>query len=166
MYSLKKKPQHKQKETATTVASTVADKAQNVELTKQAAATTTATATTTGLAAAEGVATKTSWTLVGALKAVGRAIKSIPVVGWVLAAIAALSTLTALLYKHLTAEKELTEEQRKRKHVAQQLNEIQTKTTEQTKEKVTKVTLLVKELDKVKTGSNEWNRITKEISKD
>ena len=86
--------------------------------------------------------------------------------GWVLAAIAALSTLTALVYKHLTAEKELTEEQRKRKHVAQQLNEIQTKTTEQTKEKVTKVTLLVKELDKVKTGSIEWNRITKEISKE
>ena len=162
----KEKAAAQTKETATTVASTVADKAQNVELTKQAAATTTATATTTGLAAAEGVATKTSWTLVGALKAVGRAIKSIPVVGWVLAAIAALSTLTALVYKHLTAEKELTEEQRKRKHVAQQLNEIQTKTTEQTKEKVTKVTLLVKELDKVKTGSNEWNRITKEISKE
>ena len=79
-----------QKKTAATVAETAAE-------TTNTAATTGAAAATAGLATAEGVATKTSWTLVGSLKAVGTAIKSIPVVGWILAAVAALGTLTVLL---------------------------------------------------------------------
>ena len=99
-----------QKKTAATVAETAAE-------TTNTAATTGAAAATAGLATAEGVATKTSWTLVGSLKAVGTAIKSIPVVGWILAAVAALGTLTVLLYKHIQAEKELTQEQINRKGI-------------------------------------------------
>ncbi len=64
---------------------------------KDAAASVAATAGTSALAAGEGVATATSWTLVGALKAVSAAIMSIPVIGWILAAIAALGTLIGLV---------------------------------------------------------------------
>ena len=56
-----------------------------------------ATAATGALAAGEGVATTTSFTLVGALKAVSAAIMSIPLIGWILAAIAALTTLIGLV---------------------------------------------------------------------
>ena len=69
-----------QKKTAATVAETAAE-------TGNIAATTGAAAATAGLATAETVATKTSWTLAGSIKAVGVAIKSIPVVGWILAEI-------------------------------------------------------------------------------
>lgn len=49
------------------------------------------------LAAGEGVATGASFTLVGALKAVSAAIKSIPVIGWILAAVSALATLIGFI---------------------------------------------------------------------
>lgn len=62
-----------------------------------AAASVTATAATGALAAGEGVATATSFTLVGALKAVSAAIMSIPLIGWILAIISALATLIGLI---------------------------------------------------------------------
>lgn len=58
---------------------------------KQAAVATTALATT------EGVATKATWTLTGALKAVGTAIKAIPVIGWIAAGITLLASLTRMI---------------------------------------------------------------------
>lgn len=60
-------------------------------------ATVGATAATAAFATGEGVATTASFTLAGACKAVGVAIKSIPVIGWILAAVAALITLTSLI---------------------------------------------------------------------
>ena len=59
----------------------------------------TATVATGALAAGETVATKTSFTLAGAVKAVGAAIKSIPVIGWILAGVAALTALVKLIVK-------------------------------------------------------------------
>ena len=59
--------------------------------TKQAAVATTTLATT------EGVATKATWTLTGALKAVGTAIKSIPVIGWIAMGITLLTSLIRLI---------------------------------------------------------------------
>lgn len=61
------------------------------------AASVSATAGTTALATGEGVATTTSWTLVGALKAVSAAIMSIPIIGWILAIISALVTLISII---------------------------------------------------------------------
>lgn len=58
---------------------------------KQAAVATTTLATT------EGVATKATWTLTGALKAVGTAIKSIPVIGWIAMGITLLTSLVKLI---------------------------------------------------------------------
>lgn len=68
-----------------------------------ASASIAATAATGALAAGEGVATTTSWTLVGALKAVSAAIMSIPLIGWILAIIAALTALIGLI---ISANKE------------------------------------------------------------
>jgi hypothetical protein len=140
------------------------DKASLVFTQKKTSATIQAAAATGGLAAAEGVATTTSWTLAGSIKAVGAAIKSIPVVGWILAAVAALATLTVLLYKHISAEKEMTAEQVKRKQLAKDLTEINQKTNESTLENVTRVKLLQKELVKVAKGSKEYQSIVKEIN--
>jgi len=146
-----------QKKTAATVAETAAEAT-------NAAATAGAAVATGGLATAEGVATTTSWTLVGSLKAVGLAIKSIPVIGWILAAVAALGTLTVLLYKHLAAEKELTAEQIQRKKLTEDLTTINQKVNESTLENVTRVKLLQRELGKVKQGSKEYQDVVKEIN--
>lgn len=146
-----------QKQTAATVAETAAE-------TSNVASTTAAATATAGLAAAEGVATKASWTLTGSLKAVGTAIKSIPVVGWILAAVAALGTLTILLYKHLNAEKELSKEQKNRISLQKDINAISMKANESTLENITKLKLLQKELGNVKQGSSEWKSIVDEIN--
>ena len=52
---------------------------------------------TTALAAGEGVATKATWTLTGALKAVGTAIKSIPIIGWIAMGVTLLTQLVKLI---------------------------------------------------------------------
>lgn len=57
----------------------------------------TAAVAATTLAAGEGVATKASWTLTGALKAVGTAIKSIPIIGWIAMGISLLVSLIKLI---------------------------------------------------------------------
>lgn len=69
----------------------------NKELAKTTTEEAAGTAATTAFTAAEGAATTGAITLKGAVKAVGTAIKSIPVVGWILAAVAAITTLIALI---------------------------------------------------------------------
>lgn len=75
----------------TATASTAANVGNITKGVKQAATATTA------LAAGEGVATKATWTLNGALKAVGTAIKSIPVIGWIAMGVTLLTQLVKLI---------------------------------------------------------------------
>ena len=67
------------------------------ELNKETSALGKGTVAMGAYATGEGVATAGAVTLRGAVKAVGTAIKSIPVVGWILAAVAALTTLISLI---------------------------------------------------------------------
>lgn len=93
------------------------EKALNKELVKTTGATEGATTATTAYTAAEGAATTGAITLKGAVKAVGTAIKSVPVVGWILAAIAAITTLISLISDANDEEErgnELIEERKKK----------------------------------------------------
>lgn len=86
-------------QTATTATNNLntatASTATNVgNITKGARQAATATA---ALAAGEGVATKATWTLTGALKAVGTAIKSIPIIGWIAVGVTLLTQLIKLI---------------------------------------------------------------------
>lgn len=72
---------------------------QKVQQTQAAVAAATTTGATTAMAGAQSVATATSWSLAGGLRAIGAAIKSIPVIGWILAIIGALITLISHLWK-------------------------------------------------------------------
>lgn len=67
------------------------------ELNKETSALGKGTVAMGAYATGEGVATAGAVTLKGAVRAVGTAIKSIPVVGWILAAVAALTTLISLI---------------------------------------------------------------------
>lgn len=121
------------------------------------ASTTASAVATEGLAAAETTATATSVGL-------SAAIKSIPGIGWILGIGAALATLTAILYKVATAQKELTQEEINRQKVAKDLNDITQQTNENTLETITRVKLLQKELNNVTIGSKEYQSIVKEIN--
>lgn len=72
-------------------------KSLNKEINSTTAAENAGTAATATFTAAEGAATTGAITLKGAVKAVGTAIKSVPVIGWILAAVAAITTLISLI---------------------------------------------------------------------
>lgn len=150
--------------TAATKANTVAEQANTAAKSGNAAATVAATAATGGLAAGEGVATATSFTLVGALKAVGLAIKSIPVIGWIFTAISLLGALTVLVYKHLTAEKELTEEQRLRKEIEAEAANARQKALEDTAKEFMVLDRNVKKIHEAAEGSREHSAAVKDVA--
>lgn len=152
------------KATVSTTAETVAEDVNTAAKVENTTATAGATVATTEMATAQTVATKTSGKFTVAIKAVGTSIKSIPGIGWILAAIAAVTTLTVLIYKHATAEKELSYEQIRRKKIQEELNKISMTVNENTLETVTKVTMYVGALNNVKKGSNEWKGIVSEIN--
>ena len=85
------------------------------------AATVGATVATGAFAAGEGVATAASFTLAGACKAVGVAIKNIPVIGWILAAIAALISLVRIVAGLLSdGDEGLEQQERASENLAEQ----------------------------------------------
>lgn len=93
------------------------EKSLNQELAKTTQAEVQGTAATTAFTAAEGAATTGAITLKGAVKAVGTAIKSVPVIGWILAAISAIITLISLISDANDEEErgnELLEERKKK----------------------------------------------------
>lgn len=134
-------------------------------LTKQnTVATTQETVTTGGLATAETVATGTSITLAGAIRAVGAAIKSIPIVGWMLAAVAVLGTLTSLVVKHITAEKELTAEEKRRKEVQDGINDARKQAIEDTQKEFIELDRSVGKIHEMKAGTEEYNEQVKAVA--
>lgn len=88
----------------------------NAEMAKNTAATAAQTAAQSVETAATVAQTGATWGFVTALKAVKLAIKSIPVIGWVLAAISAVVAAATYIYNKMT---ELTDEEKTMKKVAE-----------------------------------------------
>lgn len=128
------------------------EKMLNTELTKNKAATLGAAAATTTFAAGEGVATTASFTLAGACKAVGVAIKNIPVIGWILAAIAALISLTKLVAGLLSDGDEGLEQQEK--------------ASENLKEQQKRYEEIDSKIIECKSDFEKWNYVLETANKD
>ena len=124
----------------------------STEVKKTAVAEGQATVAAGALAAGDGVATAASFTLAGACKAVGVAIKSIPVIGWILAAIAALVSLVSLVAGLLDDGDEGLEQQRQ----ANEQLELQKKHYEEVDSKIIKC----------KDDFDTWNGILATANKD
>lgn len=112
------------------------------------AATVGATTATAAFAAGEGVATTASFTLAGACKAVGVAIKSIPVIGWILAAVAALATLISLISK---ANKESDNGNK----VSEETVKLKTKLVEENQKRISALRDIEKEAERIKEHYKE-----------
>lgn len=120
-----------------------ATKKLTTEQQKNNAATTEGAAATTGYAAAEGVATTGAITLKGAIKAVGAAIKSVPVVGWILAAISALVTLISLVKDTNEEEDKGNDILEERKKKIQEINDNYLKTLQSIREENSELSKLM-----------------------
>lgn len=97
---------------------------ENKALVENTAITTTQTSVTTAQTVATNVGTKANNKFVISIKAIGAAIKSIPVIGWIIGAVAALGTLTTMLIKHRREEKELNRLERERLDIQKKINDI------------------------------------------
>lgn len=120
----------------------------STEVKKTAVAEGEATAASGALAAGEGVATAASFTLAGACKAVGVAIKSIPVIGWILAAVAALATLISLISQ---ANKESDNGNK----VSEETVKLKTKLVEENQKRISALRDIEKEAERIKEHYKE-----------
>lgn len=141
-----------------TVAETAATQANTTAQVKNTAATAGATAATGALAAGETAATATSFTLVGALKAVSVAIKSIPIIGWILAAISALIALGKLVASFFSESEDGNESRAKAVELEIQHQEEMSKVNraiEQENEQLEKALKTLKEMNSSATEYRE-----------
>ena len=151
-------------ETVAEAANTAAQKANTAAQATNVTATKAAAASTVALAAGEGVATKASWTLVGAAKAVGVAIKSIPVIGWILAAVAALGTLIALIVKASQTEKENAKIEKEKIARLRKINDLRMEAIKSVQQEVVELQLSVDLLKKSKKGTDEYSYAIEQVS--
>ena len=151
-------------ETVAEAANTAAQKANTAAQAANVTATKAAAASTVALAAGEGVATKASWTLVGAAKASGMAIKSIPVIGWILAAVAALGTLIALIVKASQTEKENAKIEKEKIARLRKINDLRMEAKKSVQQEVVELQLSVDLLKKSKKGTDEYSYAIEQVS--
>lgn len=123
---------------------------------KNTVATQGAAAATTELAAGEVAATGAAGGLTVGIKAVGTAIKSIPVIGWILAAAAALTTVITLVVKANRAEKEGNELQQQRKKLIQAETDAKQQAFSATQREVLELRNAVAQLQSLKAGTKEY----------
>lgn len=151
-------------ESVAQAANTTAQAANTAAQAANATATKAAAASTVALAAGEGVATKASWTLVGAAKAAGMAIKSIPVIGWILAAVAALGTLIALIVKASQTEKANEKIEKEKIARLRKINDLKMEAKKSVQQEVVELQLSVDLLKKSKKGTDEYNYAIQQVS--
>lgn len=134
--------------------------------TKNTAATVAGSAATTSFATAEGVATTGAVTLTGAVKAVGTAIKSIPVVGWVLAAVAAIATLITLIYQANQAEEDGNEARERHLRQLRDMVELQSRLNSTTSLMIMDLSEYEKILSDINNkGTKEWEEAVATVAK-
>ena len=139
-------------------------KSLNTEISKGTVATTAGTAATGAFATAEGVATKGAISLKVAVKAVGTAIKSIPVIGWVLAAISAITTLIGLITSANDEEERGVKIRKEQIKLIDEQESKMHKVYNAVSEEKKHFDYIVDRLKKVKEGTSEWEDLMSEVS--
>jgi len=115
--------------------------------------------------AAEKAATATSFSLTAALKAVGAAIKSIPVIGWILAAVAALGTLIGLIVSANREESEGERLQKEKEARQQAINDCYAKAREAVSKETMELERTLKKLHECKDGTAEYEKAVEGTAK-
>lgn len=154
-----------QSSTLMTVLRTKAQKNLNKEIIETNTAETAGVGAMGAYTTAEGVATAGAGALTVGVKAVGTAIKSIPVVGWILAAIAALTTLITLIVNANDEETEGERLERERIRNQQMINDARKAGIEAIQKDKVELDLALDAIENNVEGSKEWEKGIDAISK-
>jgi hypothetical protein len=137
----------------------------STEVKKTAVAEGEATLASGALALGEGVATKATFTLAGACKAVGTAIKNIPVIGWILAAVSALIALTKLVVSLIDISDEGLEQQKQAEENQHNINEAYAEGERAIAKERRELELNIQTLKDCEEGTDEWNTAAESVAK-
>lgn len=116
--------------------------------------------------AAKKTATKASISLSAAIKGIGAAIKAVPIIGWLTAAIAALGTLTARIVKHRKEEAELNRLAKLRASAYQDILEVSKEVNDDFNKSAVMLRANIELLKRASVGTDAWNRAADEVSKE
>ena len=100
----------------------------------------------------------------GGFKLLGAAIKSIPGIGWLLTASAAIVGIIALISKRVKAEKQLNGEMTRQKALISGIAEAKDAAAKSTGEEVLKLQLAADKIRSMKSGTDEYKRAMNDIS--
>lgn len=131
---------------------------------KNAAATQGAAVANAELAAGEVAATGAAGGLKVAIKAVGTAIKSVPVIGWVLAAAAALTTIITLVVKANRESKKGSDIQQQMAASMQKVSDAQKEAYSATSKNIVVLDASIERLNKCEKGSKQWKDQVKNVA--
>ncbi len=126
---------------------TKATSASTKELGKETTALGTGTVAMGAYTTGEAAATTGAITLKGAVKAVGTAIKSVPIIGWILAAVSAIVTLISYISDANDEEERGNEILEERKQKIQEINDNYVKTVQSIREENAELSKLMANLD-------------------
>lgn len=113
----------------------------------------------------EDVATKASVKLALGCKAVGTAIKNIPVIGWILAAVSALIALTKLVVSLIDISDEGLEQQKQAEENQHNINEAYAEGERAIAKERRELELNIQTLKDCEEGTDEWNDAAESVAK-
>jgi hypothetical protein len=116
------------------------------------------------LAAGEGAATAAAGALTTGVKAASAAIMNIPVIGWILAAVAALGTIIALVVKSRHEENELNKKLNERKQIYEGTKDVMNEVYSSTRKEVIEMENNVAQLSKLNKDSAQYKNTVKAIA--
>lgn len=124
------------------------------------------TAATVASTAAKKTATKASVSLSASIRGIGAAIKAVPVIGWITAAVAAIGTLTAGIIKHKREEAELNRLAKQRASAYQDMLEISKNVNDDFNKSAVLLRSNIELLKRASIGTDAWNKAANEVSRE
>lgn len=150
---------------AATTAETVATKAETSAQRENNAVTATGTVANSAMTASETAQTGATLGLAGAFNALGLAIKSIPVVGWILAGASALAAVTAVLLRNINLHKQENAINERKAKIIHGYRDAMKEANKEVNDDLITLKLNVKYLKSLKEGSRDWDVALQGVAK-
>ncbi len=137
----------------------------NIEEKKGVVATTADTAATATNTVATNTASAANVGLAGTIRAVGAAMKAVPVIGWILAAVAAVGTLAGLIVSLNSEERKMTVAEKDRIKIREKERETNIAVQKEMENESTRLSYNILRMRETKEGTEEWRVVVSEVAK-
>lgn len=137
----------------------------NIEAKKAIANEAGLTGATAANTAATNVASAANIGLAGTLRAVGAAMKAVPVIGWIMAAVAAVGTLAGLIVSLNSEERKMTIADKDRIKIREKEMETNMAVRKEMENESTRLSYNIMRMKETKEGTEEWRKVVSDVAK-